>query len=147
MPRRFASSDFLALERFQLAMLDAYLIPRSRDERPITALRVVPSVLAISAALRQSAHSCSRRLSRAGVQNDDLLAAQDLDAGGVSAVFGGSDARDGDGPADDPEFDFHGKVGEYWKGGVPSRFENYNHWRSRPPIPYIWRPWQFPRPG
>src|SRR5712672_3536880 len=79
--RFLASSDFLALERFQLAMLDAYLIPRSRDERPITALRVVPSVLAISAALRPSAHSCSRRLSRAGVQNDFMAAPQAMAIG------------------------------------------------------------------
>src|SRR5260370_22532111 len=85
LPRRLASSDFLALERFQLAMLDAYLIPRSRDERPITALRVLPSVLAISAALRPPAHSCSRRLSPAGVQNDFMAAPQATAVG-----FGGS---------------------------------------------------------
>jgi hypothetical protein len=72
---------FLGIERFQLAMLDAYLIPRSRDERPITALRVVPSVFAISAALRPSAHSCSSRLSRAGVQNDFMAAPQAMAIG------------------------------------------------------------------
>ena len=48
--------------------------PRSRRERPITALRVVPSFLAICAALKPSASSACRRLSRAGVQLDCIAA-------------------------------------------------------------------------
>ena len=68
------------------------------------------------------------------------MAAQHLDARGVPAVPGGSDARDGDGTPDAPEFDFHAKGGEYGKGRIPSRFENHNNWRCRLPILYILRP-------
>src|SRR5258708_35521007 len=82
-PRFLGSSDFLALERFQLSMLEAYLIPRSRDERPITALRVVPSILAISEALRPLGHSSSSRLSRAGVQNDFMAAPRPMRLAGA----------------------------------------------------------------
>src|SRR5262249_57935814 len=49
------------------------MIPRKRRDRPITALRVTPSVFAIWAAVRPAACCANSRLSRDGVQLVQLV--------------------------------------------------------------------------